>query len=106
MRFDSGSDSWSAIVRASSARSRQCFWIIEDGWTGAQAERERWGRRRRFASWSVAMPTPEECLHNAEICLTLANGANEIYVKTALIELAEELRSMAEHLERRAQREG
>jgi hypothetical protein len=52
------------------------------------------------------MPTPEECRHNAEICLTLANGANEIYVKTALIELAEELRSMAEHLERRAQREG
>jgi hypothetical protein len=47
------------------------------------------------------MPTPEECRCNAEDCLRLAREAKEIYVKMALIELAREFRSMAEHLERR-----
>jgi hypothetical protein len=42
------------------------------------------------------MPTPEECRHNTEICLKLASDTSEIYVKTALIELAREFRSMAE----------
>jgi hypothetical protein len=41
------------------------------------------------------MPTPNECRYNAEICLRLAQETSEIYVKTALIELAEELRAMA-----------
>ena len=48
------------------------------------------------------MSTPEECGHNAEICLKLATEASEIYVKRALMELAEEFRSIGE---RRAQRD-
>jgi hypothetical protein len=50
------------------------------------------------------MPTPNECRYNAEICLRLAQETSEIYVKTALIELAEELRAMAKHLERSGER--
>ena len=46
------------------------------------------------------MTTPKECRHNAEACLKLASGADEIYVKEALMELAAELRILAEHLER------
>jgi hypothetical protein len=57
------------------------------------------------ATTFATMPTSEECRHNAEVCLKLASETNEIYVKTALIELATELHSMAEHLERRAQRD-
>jgi hypothetical protein len=48
------------------------------------------------------MPTPREYRHNAEVCLKLVNETKEIYAKVALIELAAEFRSMAEHLERRA----
>ena len=41
------------------------------------------------------MPTPKECRQNAEDCLKLATESNEIYAKTALIELAMELRATA-----------
>ena len=47
------------------------------------------------------MPTPKECRQNAEDCLKLAAESNEIYAKTALIELAMELRATARELERR-----
>ena len=42
------------------------------------------------------MPTTKECRQNAEICLMLASETTEIYVKTALIELATEFRALAE----------
>ena len=45
------------------------------------------------------MPTPKECRYNAEICLKLADETREIYVKKALIELAEEFRALARRLE-------
>jgi hypothetical protein len=45
------------------------------------------------------MPTAKECRNNAEICLKLANETREIYAKNALIELAEEFRALARHLE-------
>ena len=41
------------------------------------------------------MPTAKECRYNAEICLRLAQETSEIYVKTALIELAEEFSRQA-----------
>jgi hypothetical protein len=44
--------------------------------------------------------TARECRHNAKICLNLARQTSEIYAKMALIELAKELWSMANHLER------
>jgi hypothetical protein len=50
------------------------------------------------------MPTPKECQQNAEDCLRLASEATTIYVKGALLELAEEFRKIAEQLERRGQR--
>jgi hypothetical protein len=50
------------------------------------------------------MPTPKECRNNAEICRKLARQTNEIYAKMALIELANEFRTMAEALERRARK--
>jgi hypothetical protein len=37
------------------------------------------------------MPTARECRHNAEICLKLARETNEIYARTALLELATEV---------------
>jgi hypothetical protein len=46
------------------------------------------------------MPTAKECRYNAEICLKLADGTTEIYVRSALIELAEEFRLLARYLER------
>jgi len=46
------------------------------------------------------MPTAREYRHNAEICLKLARETNEIYARTALLELATESRAMAEYLER------
>ena len=46
------------------------------------------------------MPTPKECRQNAEDCLKRATESNEIYAKTALIELARELHATAEELER------
>ena len=45
------------------------------------------------------MPTAKECRYDAEICLTLADGTREIYVRSALIELAEEFRALAGRLE-------
>ena len=45
------------------------------------------------------MPTAKECRYNAEICLKLADETREIYAKNALIELAEEFRALARHLE-------
>ena len=45
------------------------------------------------------MPTPKECRYNAEICLKLADASREIYARKALIELAEEFRALARHLE-------
>jgi hypothetical protein len=48
--------------------------------------------------------TPNEFRKNAEDCLKLAHETDEIYAKTALIELATEFRVMAEHLEREATR--
>jgi hypothetical protein len=45
------------------------------------------------------MTNPEECRHRAEECLKLANETQEIYAKTALIELANEFRAMADYLE-------
>jgi len=49
------------------------------------------------------MPTAKECRYNAEICIKLANEAREIYAKNALIELAQELRALASHLEHRSE---
>jgi hypothetical protein len=46
------------------------------------------------------MPTPKECRHNAETCLKLTRQTKEIYVRTALIEMAREFRATAEHSER------
>jgi hypothetical protein len=50
------------------------------------------------------MPTPKECRYNAEICLKLADETREIYVKKALIELAEEFRALARRLEHSSKR--
>jgi hypothetical protein len=46
------------------------------------------------------MPTAKECRLNAETCLSLARESREIYVRMALIELANEFRAMAAHLKR------
>jgi len=51
------------------------------------------------------MPTPKECRHNAEICIKLADETREIYAKKALIELAEEFRALASHLEHGRERD-
>ncbi len=51
------------------------------------------------------MPTAKECRNNAEICLKLANETREIYAKNALIELAEEFRALARHLERSSKKD-
>lgn len=50
------------------------------------------------------MPTTKECQYNAEICLKLADETSEIYAKNALIELAEEFRALARHLEHSSKR--
>ena len=50
------------------------------------------------------MPTAKECRYNAEICLKLADETREIYAKNALIELAEEFRTLARHLEHNSKR--
>jgi hypothetical protein len=47
------------------------------------------------------MPTPAEFRQNAEDCLKLANEANQFYAKMALIELAPEFCTLAEHLKSR-----
>jgi hypothetical protein len=51
------------------------------------------------------MPTAKECRYNAEICLKLADETREIYVKNALIELAEEFRALARHVENSSKRD-
>ena len=48
------------------------------------------------------MPTAKECRYNAKICLKLADETSEIYARDALIELAEEFRALARHLEHRS----
>jgi hypothetical protein len=51
------------------------------------------------------MPTVKECRYNAEICLKLADEAREIYARSALIELSEEFRALARHLEHSSKRD-
>jgi hypothetical protein len=51
------------------------------------------------------MPTAKECRYNAEICLKLADETREIYARSALIELAEEFRLLARHLEHSSKRD-
>jgi hypothetical protein len=45
------------------------------------------------------MPTPKEYRQHAEECRELAREAEEFYVKTALIELADEFKEQAEKIE-------
>ena len=45
------------------------------------------------------MPTPTEYRQHAEECLKLAKEAEEFYVKTALIELADEFNAQAKKIE-------
>jgi len=51
------------------------------------------------------MPMAKECRYNAEVCLKLADETGEIYAKNALIELAEEFRALARHLEHSTKRD-
>ena len=44
------------------------------------------------------MPTSKECRLHAEECLELAKQAEEFYVKSALIELAEDFKKQAEEI--------
>jgi len=44
------------------------------------------------------MPTSKECWQHAEQCLELAKEAEDFYVKSALIELAEEFKKQAEKI--------
>ena len=44
------------------------------------------------------MPTSKECWQHAEQCLELAKEAEDFYVKSALIELAEEFKKRAEKI--------
>jgi hypothetical protein len=44
------------------------------------------------------MPTSKECRLHAEECLELAKEADEFFVKTALIELAEDFKKQAEKI--------
>jgi hypothetical protein len=50
-------------------------------------------------SRSEPMPTPTEYRQHAEECLKLAKEAEEFYVKTALIELADEFKAQAKKIE-------
>ena len=52
--------------------------------------------------WSDAMPTPEEYRHRANACLELAKEANDIFARTALMELADEFNHAADQAERRS----
>ena len=47
------------------------------------------------------MRTSKECRQRAEECRELAKQAEEFYVKTALIELADEFKEKAEKIEHR-----
>ena len=44
------------------------------------------------------MPTQKECWQHAEECLELAKEAEDFYVKSALIELAEEFKEQAKKI--------
>jgi hypothetical protein len=46
------------------------------------------------------MPTSKEYRQRAEECLELAKQAEEFYVRTALIELADAFKEQAERIER------
>ena len=46
------------------------------------------------------MQTSKEYRHNAELCLKLASETKEIYAKLPLIDLATEVRALADDLER------
>jgi hypothetical protein len=48
---------------------------------------------------SEPMPAPKEYRQHAEECRELAREAEEFYVKTALIELADEFKEQAEKIE-------
>jgi hypothetical protein len=56
------------------------------------------------SSGTAIMPTSREYRHRAEECLRLANGAQEIYARVALLELVGEFRALAQQLELRARR--
>jgi hypothetical protein len=45
------------------------------------------------------MPTSEEYRHRANACLELAKEANDIFARTALVELAEEFNHAADEAE-------
>jgi hypothetical protein len=47
------------------------------------------------------MPTSKEYRQHAEECLELAKQAKEFYVKTVLVELADEFKEQAEKIEHR-----
>jgi hypothetical protein len=51
----------------------------------------------------AAMPTPREYRQQAEDCMKLASEAEELYVRTALIEMAADFTELAEKAQ--AQRE-
>jgi hypothetical protein len=73
---------------------------------------KEWARRQidifrnEFARGDVGkagappMPTSKEYRQQAMDCLELANRPNELYVKTALLELVAEFNNAAEELER------
>jgi hypothetical protein len=52
-------------------------------------------------SGGAPMPTSKEYRQHAEECLELAKQAKEFYVKTALVELADEFKELAEKIEHR-----
>jgi hypothetical protein len=49
-----------------------------------------------FWGTDAPMPTSKECWQQAEQCLELAKEAEDFYVKSALIELAQEFKKQAE----------
>jgi hypothetical protein len=50
------------------------------------------------------MPTSKEYRRQAEDCMNLASEAEELYVKTALTEMAADFKGLAEKLEQRTAR--
>jgi hypothetical protein len=50
------------------------------------------------------MPTPQEYRQQAKECLELAFETNELYVQTALIEMAADFNKIAEKLEHNRKR--
>ena len=49
----------------------------------------------------ASMPTSKECWQHAEQCLELAKEAEDFYVKSALVELAEEFKKQAKKIKER-----